>query len=52
MLGLFDRFVPPFVKQYAHLAETIVKAAQEYVEDVHAGRYPVPVAAADAPTAS
>jgi 3-methyl-2-oxobutanoate hydroxymethyltransferase len=53
MLGLFDRFVPPFVKQYAHLGETIVKAAQEYVEDVHAGRYPVPVApAADAPTAS
>jgi 3-methyl-2-oxobutanoate hydroxymethyltransferase len=53
MLGLFDRFVPPFVKQYAHLGETIVKAAQEYVQDVHAGRYPVPVApAADAPTAS
>jgi 3-methyl-2-oxobutanoate hydroxymethyltransferase len=53
MLGLFDRFVPPFVKQYAHLGETIVKAAQEYVDDVHAGRYPVPVApAADAPTAS
>ena len=53
MLGLFDRFVPPFVKQYAHLGETVVKAAQEYVEDVRAGRYPVPVApAADAPTAS
>jgi 3-methyl-2-oxobutanoate hydroxymethyltransferase len=53
MLGLFDRFVPPFVKQYAHLGDTIVKAAQEYVEDVHAGRYPVPVApAAGAPTAS
>jgi len=40
MLGLFDRFVPPFVKQYAHLAETVVTAGREYVEDVRAGRYP------------
>ena len=53
MLGLFDRFVPPFVKQYAHLGETIVSAAQEYVKDVHAGRYPVPIAPAkDVPSAS
>ena len=40
MLGLFDEFVPPFVKQYAHLADTIVTAGQAYVEDVRAGRYP------------
>jgi len=40
MLGLFDRFVPPFVHQYAHLADTIVTATQAYVEDVQAGRYP------------
>ena len=40
MLGLFDGFVPPFVKQYAHLADTIVTASREYVEDVRAGRYP------------
>ena len=40
MLGLFDKFVPPFVKQYAHLAETIVTATQEYVDDVRAGRFP------------
>src|SRR5882724_1490855 len=31
VLGLFDGFVPPFVKQYAQLGEVIVKAAQEYV---------------------
>jgi 3-methyl-2-oxobutanoate hydroxymethyltransferase len=40
MLGLFDEFVPPFVKLYAHLADTIVTAGQAYVEDVRAGRYP------------
>jgi 3-methyl-2-oxobutanoate hydroxymethyltransferase len=40
MLGLFDEFVPPFVKQYAHLADTIVTAGQAYVDDVRAGRYP------------
>jgi 3-methyl-2-oxobutanoate hydroxymethyltransferase len=40
MLGLFDRFVPSFVKQYAKLADTIESATRAYVEDVHAGRYP------------
>jgi 3-methyl-2-oxobutanoate hydroxymethyltransferase len=40
MLGLFDRFVPPFVHQYAHLADTVMTAGREYVEDVRAGRYP------------
>jgi 3-methyl-2-oxobutanoate hydroxymethyltransferase len=40
MLGLFDKFVPPFVKQYANLADTIVTAARAYAEDVRAGRYP------------
>ena len=40
MLGLFDRFVPSFVKQYAKLADTIDAATRAYVDDVHAGRYP------------
>ena len=40
MLGLFDQFVPSFVKPYAHLADTIVTAAQAYIEDVRAGRFP------------
>ena len=40
MLGLFDEFVPPFVKQYAQLAETILAAGKAYAEDVRAGRYP------------
>ena len=40
MLGLFDSFVPSFVKMYAHVAETIMTAAQAYAEDVRAGRFP------------
>lgn len=40
MLGLFDRFVPSFVKQYANLAEVITAATRQYADDVHAGRYP------------
>jgi 3-methyl-2-oxobutanoate hydroxymethyltransferase len=40
MLGLFDRFVPSFVKQYANLAETVQTAARAYIDDVREGRYP------------
>jgi 3-methyl-2-oxobutanoate hydroxymethyltransferase len=40
MLGLFDRFIPSFVKQYANLSETVTAATRSYVEDVRAGRYP------------
>jgi 3-methyl-2-oxobutanoate hydroxymethyltransferase len=38
--GLFDRFVPKFVKQYANLGERMVKGAQEYIEDVQRGSFP------------
>ncbi|MGE0447735.1 MAG: 3-methyl-2-oxobutanoate hydroxymethyltransferase [Vicinamibacterales bacterium] len=41
MLGLFDEFVPSFVKQYARLADTVLEATQSYVADVRAGRFPV-----------
>ena len=40
MLGLFDQFVPSFVKQYARLAETILDATNAYADDVRAGRFP------------
>ena len=50
MLGLFDTFVPPFVRTYAHLAETIVTAGREYVADVRAGRYPTSPQPAPTPT--
>ena len=39
MLGLSSK-VPRFVKQYAHLGDAIVTALQEYVADVHSGRFP------------
>jgi 3-methyl-2-oxobutanoate hydroxymethyltransferase len=40
VLGLFDTFVPPFVKQYAQLGDTILKAAKNYADDVRQGTYP------------
>jgi 3-methyl-2-oxobutanoate hydroxymethyltransferase len=40
MLGYFEAFTPKFVKKYANLAETIVKAFTEYAEDVRTGKFP------------
>jgi 3-methyl-2-oxobutanoate hydroxymethyltransferase len=39
-LGLFDDFVPPFVKRYADLASVITDAARRYIDDVESGRFP------------
>jgi 3-methyl-2-oxobutanoate hydroxymethyltransferase len=38
--GLFDAFVPRFVKQYAKLGEALVAAAKNYIDDVEQGRFP------------
>lgn len=40
MLGLFDRFVPKFVKQYARLRPTIIEAIAEYGKEVRTGAFP------------
>ncbi len=40
LLGLFDRFQPRFVKQYANLSQTIVAALTAYREDVTTRRFP------------
>jgi 3-methyl-2-oxobutanoate hydroxymethyltransferase len=40
LLGLFDRFTPKFVKQYAHLNAAMRSAFAEYIADVQAGRFP------------
>jgi 3-methyl-2-oxobutanoate hydroxymethyltransferase len=40
LLGLFDRFVPKFVKQYRKLHGTIVEALEEYKTDVEARAFP------------
>ena len=39
-LGLFDSFVPPFVKQYAQLGQMVLRAAQDYANDVREGAFP------------
>jgi len=39
-LGLFDSFVPPFVKQYAELGQMVLNAAQNYANDVREGVFP------------
>lgn len=40
LLGLFDAFVPKFVKQYAHLKTDSIKALRQFKTDVEAGKFP------------
>ena len=40
LLGLFERFTPKFVRQYANLHETMHKAFAEYIGDVESKRFP------------
>jgi 3-methyl-2-oxobutanoate hydroxymethyltransferase len=40
ILGIYDRFKPKFVKQYAQLGAQAVKAIQEYNQEVKAGKFP------------
>jgi 3-methyl-2-oxobutanoate hydroxymethyltransferase len=38
--GMFDTFVPRFVKRYADVGSTIVQATKDYISDVREGRFP------------
>jgi 3-methyl-2-oxobutanoate hydroxymethyltransferase len=40
VLGLFERFVPKFVKRYANLKERALRAVREYREEVEKGSFP------------
>ena len=40
LLGMFDKFIPSFVKSYCRLAPTIKKAVTEYNAEVRNGAYP------------
>jgi 3-methyl-2-oxobutanoate hydroxymethyltransferase len=40
MVGLFDRFTPKFVRQYAKVSETIAAAISRYKADVENRRFP------------
>ena len=42
LIGLFDRFVPRFVKQYAQIFPVIVEALESYRDEVIAGAFPGP----------
>ncbi|MGE5619928.1 MAG: 3-methyl-2-oxobutanoate hydroxymethyltransferase [Sphingomonadaceae bacterium] len=39
-LGLFQRFVPKFVKRYASLGDEVVRALDSYCQEVSAGQFP------------
>jgi 3-methyl-2-oxobutanoate hydroxymethyltransferase len=41
-LGLFQRFVPKFVKRYANLDESVMAALSNYCQEVAEGRFPAP----------
>ncbi len=40
MLGQFQAFTPKFVKKYANIAEIIINAFKEYIDDVKNERFP------------
>ncbi|MBA3613092.1 MAG: 3-methyl-2-oxobutanoate hydroxymethyltransferase [Nitrospirales bacterium] len=40
LLGLFDDFVPKFVKPYAHLKADALQALRRYKEEVECGKFP------------
>jgi 3-methyl-2-oxobutanoate hydroxymethyltransferase len=42
LIGLFDRFVPKFVKQYASVFGIIVEALENYRDEVRDGAFPGP----------
>lgn len=40
MLGMFDDFVPKFVKHFANVGEEMTKGVQAYIDEVHSGAFP------------
>lgn len=40
LLGLFDKFQPKFVKQYANIGQQILTALQQYRDEVQQGTFP------------
>ncbi|MDD3350018.1 MAG: 3-methyl-2-oxobutanoate hydroxymethyltransferase [Eubacteriales bacterium] len=40
MMGLFDKFLPKFVKQYLNLGPEIIKALEQYHAEVKSGAFP------------
>lgn len=42
LVGLFDRFVPRFVKQYDHLGQRLLETVSRYRQEVESGDFPGP----------
>lgn len=42
LIGIFDKFVPKFVKQYAQLGPVVVEAFNSYCREIDAGEFPKP----------
>jgi 3-methyl-2-oxobutanoate hydroxymethyltransferase len=42
MIGLFDKFVPKFVKQYTNIRKVILEALSEYKQEVVDVQFPAP----------
>jgi 3-methyl-2-oxobutanoate hydroxymethyltransferase len=42
MIGLFDKFVPKFVKQFTQIRPTILEAMKSYKQEVQAAQFPGP----------
>jgi 3-methyl-2-oxobutanoate hydroxymethyltransferase len=40
LLGLFDKFVPKFVKQYTQIRSVILEALVAYRDEVKTGKFP------------
>ena len=40
LLGMFDEFIPKFVKPYAHLKADALQALRRYKEEVEEGKFP------------
>ncbi|GFP35782.1 3-methyl-2-oxobutanoate hydroxymethyltransferase, partial [Candidatus Hakubella thermalkaliphila] len=40
LLGMFEKFIPQFVKQYAKLSNDIRSAISSYIKEVKAGEFP------------
>lgn len=40
MVGMFDKFIPKFVKTYAQLSAQMKEAVNQYIDDVRKGNFP------------
>jgi 3-methyl-2-oxobutanoate hydroxymethyltransferase len=40
LIGLFERFIPKFVKKYGNVAQDVLKMFQQYKEEVEQGLFP------------